>query len=109
MTLAEVENLLGETELVSYCMDKEIKCLTYSMGTCYGDSWGLSHGWFEVCFDKVLKVVSTGRSGNNSEYVEEICDKNYISCGLKSCSCHFKESILPYQQYIDCPFDIDRW
>jgi hypothetical protein len=108
MTLAEVEELVGTTDLVKYCMHKDIKCMKYSMGTCYS-GYTMAHGWLVVCFDKSYKVVSVGRSGNSNEYETWTCDKHLISCGPKSCICCFKERILQYQVAVDCPFHLDRW
>jgi hypothetical protein len=104
MTLTQIEELVGQTNLIQYCIYKDIKCMAYSMGTCYA-GYGVAHGWLEVCFDKSHKVVSAGRSVNNSEYGKEVCNENLISCYLKGCHCYFAKS----KKWEDCPFEIQRW
>ena len=112
ITIAAVEGLLGNTELITYCIDKKIKCLEYYMGTCSTGS-----GVLEICFDETLQAISVGRDGHYSS--SKLCGDKSIGCSKKlygyktasnlsngyGCICYLNEDHISEK----CPFEVNMW
>jgi len=68
MTILEVETLLGRPNSIQYCLDKEIKCLEYSMGV---DGSNPKCGGLTICFNRKLKVIAFNNLGSRLSMCDE--------------------------------------
>lgn len=109
MKLHEVEDLLGEVELLTYCKKKKIKCGYYRLGTCYASSWTLSSATLRLCFNKDLEVIKFGKD----DILTELCGDDWASCYKeKQCRCHVTEKMEDggkHTHFFPCKEKIDRW
>lgn len=103
MHLDDVEKLLGKTDYISYCMDKKNKCHVYTLGICYIDSFGMSHGNLVICFDEKSKLVKSGK-----KYLDrEFCDYRALYYGSDgNPRCYTKKDQFNEEK---CPVKIDPW
>ena len=102
MHVDDVEKLLGKTNIKSYCIEKKNKCLSYSLGICYADSFGISHGRIEVCFDQDNKIISTGKDG----FSDKFCDYKRVICFKEECDCYTRKDQGMGEK---CPVEIEPW
>ena len=61
MTIKEVEDLLGPTNLWRYCKNQKIKCAYYSMGICYSNVLSIVPMDLFPCFNRKGKLVTYDR------------------------------------------------
>ena len=105
MKLREVEELLGAVNkrVVHYCIGKKIKCVAYSMDTCYVSSWTISLGSVGICFNDKQEVMKFGKGYLNNK----LCDKGEIVCSpiRTKCECYINDKLNGEE----CDFEVDRW
>jgi hypothetical protein len=99
MKLKEVTNMLGETDLRTYCTNKKVKCLKYALGSCLKGMFNKSlivefFGYYDrqyiyVCFDGNEEFISSGKSygGYGNRYQHLVCEgkDNTVGCYKDEC------------------------
>lgn len=108
-TEKEVVELLGEELSRFYCMNKKVKCYTYSLGSCC--SWGMFKvdDYLQICFNDKQQIIDVGKDGLE----EKICNNKGILCFKnKPCKC-FRDADddtdLWKEDRHNCKFAVDRW
>jgi hypothetical protein len=111
MKLEEVEKLLGPERAI-YCLEKRIKCLSYSLNTCYASAWTISSGWLDICFNHRQEVIKWGKHGNaGPELYGTICDYKYAwFSSSKGYICEdgriqFERGVISEK----CSHEIEKW
>lgn len=108
MSVTQVNDLLGIEPLVSYCLEKRIKCVHYSLGTCHS-GLTVSFGALFTCFDASQTLIAIG----GQDFDEKLCDYKYAICGVGEpflnlgCNCYpkTKRHIGPEK----CKDKIEMW
>lgn len=121
MALKMVEDLLGDDGLKYYCLgNRKVKCVYYSLGLCYANSWTRSGGTITICFNEKHEAIDYGHDDSMDN---KYCSKGSIYCeGKPQCTCYppsklyeshmvgkgfFKGDKLIAKE--ECDFEVERW
>jgi hypothetical protein len=112
MKIYYVTHILGETDFKSFCSNKKIKCLRYTLGGCSEWNESLNHNYIEVCFNEKEEAIGFGKGEFNFkgtdliDYSDNICggEDKVIMCLDNECVGHQKD-----KNGLGIKIDYEQW